>query len=53
MKIHKDFKDKKKIKEWNNRQGRTEKQYENSVKLAWYSVIGMVILLIIVVLLGY
>jgi hypothetical protein len=33
--------------------GKKKDQYESSVKLAWGSVIGMVILLIIVVLLGY
>jgi|TARA_R110000751_G_scaffold11309_2_gene40182 hypothetical protein len=33
--------------------GKRKDQYKNSAKLAWYSIIGMVILLIIVVLLGY
>tara|TARA_R110000751_G_scaffold91933_1_gene180126 strand:+ start:390 stop:500 length:111 start_codon:yes stop_codon:yes gene_type:complete len=33
--------------------GKRKDQYEDSAKFAWYSVIGMVILLIIVVLLGH
>ena len=33
--------------------GKRKDQYESSAKFAWYSVVGMVILLIIVVLLGY
>jgi hypothetical protein len=29
------------------RQGRTQQQYEDSAKLAWYGVVGMIILLIL------
>ena len=33
-------------------QGKTPKQYKDSAKLAWYSVIGMLVLLGIITLLG-
>jgi hypothetical protein len=33
--------------------GKRKDQYESSTKLAWYSIVGMVILLIIITLLGY
>ena len=36
----------------NNFQGKRPDQYENSVKFAGYSIIGMIILLIIITLLG-
>jgi len=35
-----------------NNQGRTPKQYKDSARLAWYSVVGMVILLILASLLS-
>ena len=35
-----------------NNQGKRPDQYENSVKFAGYSIIGMIILLIIITLLG-
>ena len=36
----------------NNFQGKRPDQYSNSAKLAWYGVVGMIVLLIIVTLLG-
>ena len=35
-----------------NNQGKRPDQYSNSAKLAWYGVVGMIVLLIIVTLLG-
>ena len=36
----------------NNFQGKRPDQYSNSAKFAWYGVVGMVILLIVLTLLG-
>ena len=36
----------------NNFQGKRPDQYSNSAKFAWYGVVGMIILLIIISLLG-
>tara|TARA_R110002020_G_scaffold2117_3_gene9648 strand:+ start:19083 stop:19262 length:180 start_codon:yes stop_codon:yes gene_type:complete len=37
---------------YKSEQGRSKKQYENNAKIAWYSVIGMIVLLIIITLFG-
>ena len=34
----------------NNFQGKTPQQYSNSAKIAWYGVVGMIVLLILVTL---
>jgi len=39
-------------KKFNPGQGKTQKQYEDSAKFAWYGVVGMVILLILFSLLS-
>ena len=39
-------------KKFNPGQGKTQKQYEDSAKFAWYGVVGMVILLILFTLLS-
>jgi len=33
-------------------QGKTQQQYEDSTRFAWYGVVGMIILLILMTLLG-
>ena len=35
-----------------NNQGKSPEKYENSAKVAWYTIIGMVALLVILTLLG-
>ena len=35
-----------------NNQGKSNKQYEDSAKFAWYGVVGMVLLVILLTLLG-
>ena len=35
-----------------NNQGKTQKQYKDSTKFAWYSILCMIILLIVVMLLS-
>ena len=37
-------------KKFNPGQGKTQKQYEDSAKFAWYGVVGMIILLIFLTL---
>ena len=39
-------------KKFNPGQGKTQKQYEDSAKFAWYGVVGMVVLLILFTLLS-
>jgi hypothetical protein len=39
-------------KKFNPGQGKTEKQYEDSAKFAWYGVVGMIVLLILFTLLS-
>jgi len=39
-------------KKFNPGQGKTQKQYEDSAKFAWYGIVGMVILLILFSLLS-
>jgi len=39
-------------KKFNPGQGKTQKQYEDSAKFAWYGVVGMVVLLILFSLLS-
>ena len=39
-------------KKFNPGQGKTQKQYEDSAKFAWYGIVGMVILLILFSLLN-
>ena len=35
-----------------NNQGKSPEKYENSAKVAWYTIIGMIALLVILTLLG-
>jgi len=35
-----------------NKQGKTNKQYQDSAKFAWYGVVGMTLLVILLTLLG-
>ena len=39
-------------KKFNPGQGKTPQQYEDSAKFAWYGVVGMVLLVILLTLLG-
>jgi len=39
-------------KKFNPGQGKTQKQYEDSARFAWYGVVGMVVLLILFTLLS-
>ena len=39
-------------KKFNPGQGKTQKQYEDSTRFAWYGVVGMVLLVILLTLLG-
>ena len=39
-------------KKFNPGQGKTQKQYEDSAKFAWYGVVGMIVLLILFTLLS-